>query len=319
MKKNPDKKKNQFVMTLQRTVENKVSLIGLIILGALLLMIIFANVIAPYDPNYMDVTAIHGTPSARHILGCDQFGRDLAPYDPNYMDVTAIHGTPSARHILGCDQFGRDLFSRILYGGRYSLALGFICAIIGFAAGVIFGSPVGYAGGTTDMVVMRLCDIFSAIPGQLLAILISSALGTGYFYTILAMTIGGIPNSIRGTRAMALKEREMEYLEAAEAMNVPKWKIVYKHMVPNIVSPSIVGTTMMIGNSIMGAAGLTFVGLGVGLTTPEWGAILSNSRSFFSQYPHEILFPGLVLFITVLAINMIGDGLRDALDPKLKR
>ena len=287
MNKNPDKKKNQFVMTLQRTVENKVSLIGLIILGVLLLLIIFADVIAPYDPNYMD--------------------------------VTAIHGTPSARHILGCDQFGRDLFSRILYGGRYSLALGFICAIIGFAAGVIFGSPVGYAGGTTDMVVMRLCDIFSAIPGQLLAILISSALGTGYFYTILAMTIGGIPNSIRGTRAMALKEREMEYLEAAEAMNVPKWKIVYKHMVPNIVSPSIVGTTMMIGNSIMGAAGLTFVGLGVGLTTPEWGAILSNSRSFFSQYPHEILFPGLVLFITVLAINMIGDGLRDALDPKLKR
>ena len=281
------KKQSQFLEVLKRLARKPSAMIGLCIF----LIVILVCVLAPV----------------------------FAPYDPNFMDYTAINALPSSAHLCGCDNLGRDILSRLIYGGRYSLSLGFSCALIGMAFGLIFGTLVGYSGGAVDNVAMRICDIWMAIPGMLLCIILSAVLGNGIPQTIVAMTIGGIPGSIRGTRAMALKEREMEYLEAAEAMNVPKWKIVYKHMVPNIVSPSIVGTTMMIGNSIMGAAGLTFVGLGVGLTTPEWGAILSNSRSFFSQYPHEILFPGLVLFITVLAINMIGDGLRDALDPKLKR
>lgn len=280
------KKRSMFVYTFKRMFQNRVSLVGFIILAVILLFVILANFIAPYDPNYMD--------------------------------YSAIHATPSGTHLFGTDHLGRDILSRILYGGRYSLLLGFICAFVGFASGILFGSIVGYAGGRTDMIVMRICDILSAIPGQLLAIVISTALGAGFLNTIIAMTVGGIPNSVRGTRAMALKEREMEYLEAAEAMNCSKFKIIYRHMMPNVVSPSIVGTTMMIGNSIMGAASLTFVGLGIELSTPEWGAILSAARGFIMTYPHEILFPGLAILITVLAINMIGDGLRDALDPKLK-
>lgn len=280
------KRESQIVQIWKRMIKNRVSLIGFILLAAIILLVVLAPL--------------------------------LAPYDPNYMDPEALNAGPSAQHLFGADNMGRDILSRLLWGGRSSLLLGFICAFFGLAVGLIFGSLVGYAGKTVDMVVMRLCDVMSSIPGMLLAILVSTALGPGFFNTILAMSIGGIPNSIRGSRAMALKEREMEYLEAAKAMNCSKLKIVFKHMVPNIVSPSIVGTTMMIGNSITGAASLSFVGLGIQPPDPEWGAMLSNARNFMLQYPHEVLFPGIAILITVLATNMIGDGLRDALDPKLK-
>ena len=280
------KRQSQLVQIWKRMIKNRVSLIGFILLAIIILLAVLAPA--------------------------------LAPYDPNFMDPQALNAGPSAEHLFGADNMGRDILSRILWGARSSLLLGFICAIFGLLVGLIFGSLVGYAGKTVDMVVMRLCDVMSSIPGMLLAILISTALGPGFFNTILAMSVGGIPNSIRGSRAMALKEREMEYLEAAKAMNCSKLKIVFKHMVPNIVSPSIVGTTMMIGNSITGAASLSFVGLGIQPPDPEWGAMLSNARNFMLQYPHEVLFPGIAILITVLATNMIGDGLRDALDPKLK-
>ena len=166
------------------------------------------------------------------------------------------------------------------------------------------------------MIWMRVMDIWSAIPGQLLAIVISTALGAGFVNTIIAMSNGGIPGSIRSSRAMCLKEREMEYLEAAKSINCSKFKIMYVHMLPNIVAPAIVGTTMSIGTTIMGAAGLSFIGLGIQPPSPEWGAMLSAGRSFILQYPHMLIFPGLALAITVLAINLFGDGLRDAIDPK---
>lgn len=280
------KKENMVIMTIRRTLKNRVSMIGCIILLTIIVLCFAAPLIAPYDPNYMD--------------------------------YFAIKVRPCAEHIMGTDNLGRDIFSRILYGGRMSLALGFICAITGMVVGLFFGCLVGYTGGQTDMVVMRICDIFSAIPGTLLAILISTALGGGFFNTILAMTLGGVPGSIRGSRAMALKEREMEYLEAAKAMNCSKMKIVFRHMMPNIISPTIVSTTMMIGNSIMQASGLSFIGLGIQPTVAEWGAMLSAARAYIMTDPHMILWPGLAIAITVLAINMIGDGLRDALDPKLK-
>lgn len=280
------KKQNQFVTIFKRMMRNKVSMVGFIILVIIILLAVLAPVIAPYDPNFMD------------------YG--------------AVNGTPSAQHILGCDNLGRDIFSRILYGGRYSLSLGFICAIAGMVLGIFFGCLIGYAGGKVDLVVMRVCDIISAVPGMLLCILVSAALGTGFWKTILAMTIGGIPGSIRGSRAMALKERQMDYLEAASAMNCSKMKIIFKHMMPNIVSPTIVSTTMMIGNTIMQSSGLSFIGLGIQPPTPEWGAMLSDATSYMFTYPHMILGPGLAIIITVLATNMIGDGLRDAMDPKLK-
>lgn len=280
------KRRSQLVQIWKRMLKNRVSMVGLIMLAVIILLVCLAPVIAPYDPNAMD------------------FG--------------ALNAGPSAAHWFGTDNLGRDILSRLLWGGRSSLLLGFICAGFGLAIGVAFGSLVGYAGKSVDMVVMRLCDVLSSIPGMLMAVLISTALGTGFFNTILAMSAGGIPNTIRGSRAMALKEREMEYLEAAKAMNCSRAKIVFRHMVPNIISPSIVGTTMMIGHSITSAASLSFVGLGIQPPDAEWGAMLSGAKNFMLNYPHEVLFPGIAILITVLATNMIGDGLRDALDPRLK-
>ncbi len=270
----------------KRLMRNKAAMLGAVILVIVILLAILAPVIAPYDPLYMD--------------------------------YSAMNATPNARHWLGCDNVGRDILSRLLYGAKYSLFLGFACAMIGMILGMVFGSVVGYVGGRVENATMRICDIWSAIPGTLLAILISTVLGGGLAQTILALSIGGIPGSIRSFRAMALKEREMEYLEAAAAMNCPKWQIIFKHMVPNIISPCIVGTTGQIGNSIMQAAALSFIGLGIQPPASEWGAMLSAGRNYILQYPHMLIFPGLAIAIVVLAVNMLGDGLRDAMDPKLK-
>lgn len=280
------KRESQFTQILNRLKKNKPAMIGLVVL----LLIVLSAIFAPL----------------------------LAPYDPNYMDYAALKATPSLAHICGCDNLGRDIFSRILYGGRNSLALGFVCAMIGMVMGVFFGCIVGYYGGQVDNIVMRICDVWMAIPGTLLAIIISAALGSGFFYTVLALTISGIPGSIRGTRAMALKEREMEYLEAAKAMNCSKMKIMFKHMMPNIIAPTIVGTTGQIGATMMSAAGLSYIGLGIQPPTAEWGAMCSEARTFILDYPHMIIWPGIAILLTVLAINMFGDGLRDAMDPRLK-
>ena len=280
------KKQTQFSQIMGRLRKNKVAMGGLIVLIIIILSAIFAPLIAPYDPNYMD--------------------------------YTALNQTPSAAHIMGCDNLGRDIFSRILYGGRYSLSLGLICAMIGMFFGVFFGTMVGYYGGQVDNIVMRVCDVWMAIPATLLAIIISASLGSGFGYTILALTVGGIPGSIRGTRAMALKEREMEYLEAAKAMNCSEFKIMFKHMMPNIIAPTIVGTTGQIGATMMSAAGLSYIGLGIQPPAAEWGAMCSAARDYIMKYPHMMIWPGVAILITVLAINMLGDGLRDAMDPRLK-
>ena len=242
----------------------------------------------------------------------------IAPYDPAAMDYTALKAGPSAKHLLGCDHLGRDILSRLMYGAKYSLAIGFCSAMIGLFLGVFFGCIVGYYGGAVDNIAMRICDVWSAIPSTLLAILVSTALGNGFMNTILAMCIGAIPGSVRNTRAMVLKERQMEYLEAAKAMNCSKMKIMFKHMMPNIISFKIVGTAGNIGNSIMMAANLSFIGLGMSSNIPEWGAMCAAARNYIMTEPHMIVFPGLMILITVLCFNLLGDGLRDAMDPKLK-
>lgn len=201
---------------------------------------------------------------------------------------------------------------------RYSLSLGFICSFIGLVFGVVFGDLVGYLGGKTDMIVMRIVDILSAIPQTLLAIIISTSLGGGYFNTILALTIGGLPGQLRGPRAMCLKERQMEYLEAAKAMNCSTFKIIYKHMMPNTLSPTIVATAMGIGGAIESAAALAYIGLGIQPPLPEWGAMLAYGKKYILTYPHLIMWPGVFIVLTVLATNLFGDGLRDAMDPRLK-
>ena len=281
------RKESQFSQIMKRLSTNRLAMVGMIVMVVLILIAIAAPLIAPYS---------------------------ITQQDYGY-----IAKGPNAQHWFGTDYMGRDIFSRCVYGSRYSLSLGLIASLFTAVVGNGIGIAVGYIGGKTDMIAMRICDILSAIPGQLLAIIISSALGAGFFQTIFAMSIGGIPMSARNSRAMCLRERQMEYLEAAQSINVPKYKIMFKHMLPNVVAPALVGTTMSVGNSIMGAAGLSFIGLGIQPPTPEWGAMLSNARQYVTQAPYMMIFPGLMIAIVVLAINLFGDGLRDAMDPRLKK
>lgn len=242
----------------------------------------------------------------------------IAPYGPNDMDLENMFSTPSSSHLLGTDGLGRDQLSRLLYGGRYSLSLGLTASLFGALVGVILGSIAGYFGGRTETLIMRLMDIWSSLPGILLCILISATLGKGFFNTVLALSIGEVPVSVRLIRGQILKERAKEYLEAAEAINCSKFSIMFRHLLPNVIQPVLVNVTMGIGMVITMAAALSYIGLGVQPPTPEWGAILSAGRAHILNYPHLIMFPGLVIAITVLAINLMGDGLRDALDPKLR-
>lgn len=242
----------------------------------------------------------------------------IAPYSPTDLDVKSIAKPPSASHIFGTDHMGRDIFSRILYGGRYSLALGVCSSLLGALIGIVFGCVAGYFGGATETLIMRLMDVLSALPSLLLCILLSSALGKGFFNTVLALTIGSIPQGVRMMRAQILSERSREYVEAAESINCSKLSIMFRHLLPNAISPMIVVTTMGIGSTIMSSSSLSFIGLGVQPPTPEWGAMLSDARSHMLNSQYMMLFPGLFIAITILAINLLGDGLRDALDPKLR-
>lgn len=280
------KKESNFVAVCKRLWEDKVAVASL----GVILVILLASICAPL----------------------------LTPYSPTDIDLKAIYSMPSKAHIFGCDQYGRDIFTRILYGGRYSLTLGFAAALSCAVIGLIIGVIAGYAGGWVDMIVLRICDIWHAIPGELLTIVIATVLGGGFTNTVICMAIGGIPGGIRTTRAMCLKERTMDYLEAAKSINCSKPKMMFKHMLPNVIAPTIVSTTMSIGGTIQAAAGLSYLGLGVQPPLPEWGAMLSEAKSVFIQHPMLMLWPGLMILIVSLCINLFGDGLRDALDPKLK-
>ncbi len=240
-------------------------------------------------------------------------------YGVNDMDLANIHCTPNRDHWLGCDSLGRDMWTRLLYGGRTSIALGILGSLFAAVGGTVVGLISGYYGGKTDNLIMRFMDVWSAIPGMLLCMLISAALGNGFFNTIIALGVGAIPNGARMTRGQVLQERTKEYLEASESINCSKAGIMFKHLMPNVLSPTIVGTTMGIGGTIMQAASLSYIGLGVDPLTPEWGAMLSAAKGFFTTYPHEMLFPGIFIGLFVFAINLMGDGLRDAMDPKLRK
>lgn len=243
----------------------------------------------------------------------------IAPYGPNDLDLLSMKQAPSAAHWLGTDAMGRDLFSRLLYGGRYSLALGFAASIFSTVVSIILGCLAGYFGGWTETIIMRVMDVLSALPSILLCIIVSVALGDGFFNTVLALSIGQIPASVRMMRAQILSERGAEYLEACETINCSKASIMFKHLLPNTISPMIVCLTMGIGDNITMAASLSYIGLGVQPPTPEWGALLSDARGYMMSYPYMIIFPGIFIAITVLAANLVGDGLRDALDPKLRK
>ena len=268
--------------------KNKLAMLGLIILLAELVVVLLAPVIAPYEYAYMD--------------------------------VMAMQQGPSAAHWFGTDELGRDIFSRVLYGGRYSITMGLFAVMISQAMGMTLGAIAGYFGGQVDNVMMRTLDIVQSLPAMLLSIVLSAVLGPGYLNTILALSVNGMPGAARMLRAQMMKSRDNEYIEAAQSINCSKVKIIVNHMIPNSFSPNIVQATMGVAHMITMAASLSFIGLGVQPPTPEWGAMLSGARQFIRQCPHMVIFPGLAIAITILALNLMGDGLRDALNyPKLKR
>jgi ABC-type dipeptide/oligopeptide/nickel transport system permease subunit len=242
----------------------------------------------------------------------------LSPYEKNDIDLTNMYAKPSADHWFGCDAMGRDILTRLLYGGQYSLILGLITATISSIVSILIGCIAGYFGGATETLIMRFMDVWSALPAMLLAIMVSAVLGAGFFATVFALTVGGIAGGVRMTRGQILAERKKEYIEAAESINCSKLSIMFKHLLPNVVQPMIIIATMNIGATIMMAAGLSYIGLGIQPPTPEWGAMLADGRAYIRLSPHMITFPGIAIALIVLAVNLIGDGLRDALDPKLR-
>lgn len=253
------------------------------------------------------------------IVLASVFAPVFAPYGVNEMDLTKMYQGPSLAHPFGTDGMGRDQLTRILYGGRYSLALGLCAALVGSGVGIVIGSVAGYFGSKVETAIMRIMDIWSSLPSMLLCILISATLGAGFGNTVLALAVGNVPTGVRLIRGQILSERSKEYLEAAESINCSKTSIMFRHLLPNVVSPVVVDATMGIGMNITMAAALSYIGLGVQPPTPEWGALLADARTHILNYPYLIMFPGLVIAATVLAINLIGDGLRDAMDPKLRK
>ena len=252
------------------------------------------------------------------FLFCALFAEVIAPYGPYEMDDLNMYATPSWKHLCGTDSLGRDIFSRLIYGARWSLTLGIVADVVGQLGGVVVGSIAGYFGGKTDTYIMRFMDIWQAIPSMLLTIIMSAVLGPGFGNTILALAISAVPRGARMTRGMILAERGKEYLEAAQSINCSSGVIMFSHLLPNVISPTLVAATMQVGGTITMAASLSYLGLGVQPPTPEWGAMLSEGTAVLTSYPHMILFPGIAIGICILSINLMGDGLRDALDPKLR-
>lgn len=253
------------------------------------------------------------------ILFCTAIFADfIAPYDFAEQDLNASCQVPSLLHIFGTDEFGRDIFSRMVYGSRISLEVGFIAVGISVFAGGFLGAIAGYYGGKLDNVIMRFMDILLSIPSILLAIAILAALGPGLMNLMIATGISAIPGYARIVRASVLSVKEQEFVEAARAVGSSNIRIIMRHIIPNSLAPLIVQATLGIASAILTAAGLSFIGLGIEPPIPEWGAMLSGGRSFIRDYPHMTYFPGLAIAITIFALNVLGDGLRDALDPKLK-
>jgi glutathione transport system permease protein len=247
-------------------------------------------------------------------------GPHIVPYDPeNYFDYDALNAGPSAAHWFGVDSLGRDIFSRIVAGTRISLAAGFVSVAIGAVVGTLFGLLAGYYEGWWDRITMRVADVLFAFPGILLAIGIVAILGNGMINVIAAVAVFSIPAFARLVRGNTLMLKQLTYIEAARSIGASDWTIIMRHILPGTISSVIVYLTMRIGTSIITAASLSFLGLGAQPPTPEWGAMLNEARADMVTAPHIALFPSLAIFLTVLAFNLLGDGLRDALDPKLDR
>jgi peptide/nickel transport system permease protein len=277
---------SQWLDVWHRLCSNKLAVVGMIIVAFLVFIAIFADFIAPYDYSAIDPT--------------------------NRLQM------PSLAHWCGTDNNGRDLLSRIIYGGRISLLVSLLSVLISLGLGGLIGAVAGYFGGVVDSVIMRIMDVLMAIPGTLLAVCVSSLLGSGVWQTAVAIAISGIAPTARMLRATALSVRDQEYVEAARAGGSNHWRTIIHHVVPNCLAPIIVDASMKLGGNIMMISGLSFIGLGVQPPTPEWGSILNAGREYIREFWPMITFPGFAIMLTVFGFNVFGDGLRDALDPKMK-
>jgi peptide/nickel transport system permease protein len=242
----------------------------------------------------------------------------LAPYNPLDVQPAAAMVGPSPGHWLGTDRFGRDILSRVMYGGQLTLQVAFVSVIIAALSGSVLGLIAGYAGGVTDATIMRLVDVLLAFPGILLALAVVAVLQPGLASIIIAVGISGSPHFVRVTRASTLSVRQEPYVEAARVSGCSGTRIVLRHILPNVLAPILVLMTVGAANAVLTGASLSFLGLGVAPPAPEWGAMMNAGRDFLRQAPWLINAPGLALMLTVLAISTLGDGLRDALDPRLK-
>ena len=262
-------------------------------------------------------TAVLGFAFIVFILIIAVIGPSLTPYDPNAYDYSAVLSGPTAKHVWGTDEFGRDVFSRILAGTQLSLGTALSASILGTAIGVIFGLIAGFFGGVVDSFIMRCCDVMFAFPGILLAIAIVAIIGPGIQNIMISVAIGAIPTVARIIRGSVLEVRGELYVEVARSIGCPAGRTMFVHIFPGTMRALIVNFTMNVGGAILSASSLSFLGFGASVTQAEWGAILSTGRNYLSVAPHLVLYPGLVIFLTVLAFNLFGDGLRDTLDPKL--
>ena len=274
-----------------RLRRNPGAIVGFVIIGCIIIIAIFAPLIAPYEPREQNLSLIKE--------GC-------CP-------------GPTRDHLFGVDELGRDEFSRVVYGARYSLLIGVVSVTVGFLLGSILGAIAGFAGGATDSVIMRVTDIWLTIPGFLMAIGIVAMLGPGLFQIMIAIGIINVPLFARLLRGAVLAQRENDFVLAARAVGDPRRSILGSHILPNAISPVIVAATLALATAIIDAAGLGFLGLGPqDPSTPEWGTMLTNTVRFLQTAPHLAIIPGVAIVITAISINLIGDGLREALDPKLR-
>jgi len=252
------------------------------------------------------------------IIVLSIFSPYILKHNYSTINLSNAGALPSLDHPFGCDEVGRDILARVLYGARYTLSIGLLSTLFASVVGIFLGSVAGYFGGVVDMFLMRFLDIFQAFPQLLLAMTLVAIFGTGLDKCILALGISNIPGYARMTRANVLNIRSNEYIEAAVSIKCSTWRIITKHVVPNAFSPLIIAMAMGIANSGLAASALSFVGLGIQPPKPEWGAMLASARNYIRAYPHTVIFPGSFIMLTVLSFNLIGDALRDAMDPKLR-
>lgn len=266
---------------------NKIAVIALVILILIILAAIFADFLTPYDYT------------------------EQIPQD-NFLK-------PSAEHIMGTDNFGRDIFSRVLKGAQISLKIGFTSVVISTVIGVIIGAFAGYYEGIFDAIIMRIMDTILSIPQLVLAIALAAALGGGMKNLILAVSLSSIPSYAKIVRSQVMAVKNLEYVEAAKLAGVDNLKLIFTEILPNCFAPIIVQATIGVGTAILSAASLSFIGMGIMPPEAEWGQMLSEGRAYIRNYPHITLFPGMAIALTILVLNIVGDALRDAFDPKFRR